>query len=341
MCTICNGFVSTALSATVMTTPSVASAAFSAIIAPDAKPFSSRSARAPLLLSSRISRNVCKRPPASSFAACDSDGAKTPSTSTRRYASTVETAFSAASPRFSAEASGAAASGCTSRISARKSVYFQSSRRRCGRPARSKASKARWRVSATLPAPGKRSRTEVKISLTTRVSLLVWLLANTTFIPKSVTQTSGRVVELGVAGRLQLQRQLLAAAFHDPALRHHVNKVRHDVIQKPLIVRDHHHRPARRTQRVDAVSGNPQRIDVETGIHFVKDAKARLEQRHLKNFVALLLAAGEADVDAALEHVLRDVQPLGDLAHFLQELRRHQFALATRLALGIVGRAQE
>ena len=37
----------------------------------------------------------------------------------------------------SAAASGAAASGSTSRISTRRSVYFQSSMRRCGRPARS------------------------------------------------------------------------------------------------------------------------------------------------------------------------------------------------------------
>ena len=42
-----------------------------------------------------------------------------------------------AAARFSAAASGAAADGSTSRISARRSVYFQSSIRRCGSPAAS------------------------------------------------------------------------------------------------------------------------------------------------------------------------------------------------------------
>ena len=67
----------------------------------------------------------------------DSFGANTPSTSTSRRTPSIACSFSAAAARFSAAASGAGASGSTSRISARRSVYFQSSIRRCGRPTRS------------------------------------------------------------------------------------------------------------------------------------------------------------------------------------------------------------
>ena len=49
---------------------------------------------------------------------------------------------------------GVLASGLASRISARRSVYFHSSTRRCGRPAVSKRLKACSRNAATAPAPG-------------------------------------------------------------------------------------------------------------------------------------------------------------------------------------------
>ena len=64
-------------------------------------------------------------------------GANTPSTSTSLRAPAIACAFTASAARFSAAASGAGASGSTSRISARRSVYFHSSIRRCGRPRRS------------------------------------------------------------------------------------------------------------------------------------------------------------------------------------------------------------
>ena len=47
------------------------------------------------------------------------------------------------------------------------------------------------------------------------------------------------------------------------------------------------------------------------------------------------------DIDAALEHVLRDVQRLGDLADLLQESGRGVFGLAPRLALRVDRRLQE
>ena len=37
----------------------------------------------------------------------------------------------------------------------------------------------------------------------------------------------------------QLQRQLLISGADDPPIHQHVHKIRHDVIQQPLIMRDH------------------------------------------------------------------------------------------------------
>ena len=61
-------------------------------------------------------------------------------------------------------------------------------------------------------------------------------------------------------------------------------------------------------QRVDAVGDDPQRVDVEPGVGLVEHGEARLEQRHLQHLHALLLAAGEADVERPLQHVLVDLQ---------------------------------
>jgi hypothetical protein len=56
---------------------------------------------------------------------------------------------------------------------------------------------------------------------------------------------------------------------------------------------------------------------------------------------AICSTAGEADIDAALEHVLRDVQRLRDLADLPQEVRGRIFAFAARLALRVQCGAQE
>ena len=68
----------------------------------------------------------------------------------------------------------------------------------------------------------------------------------------------------------------------------------------------------RRAQPVDAVGDDLQRVDVETGIGFVEHREPRLEQRHLQNLVALLFAAGKADIDRAAQHVLLDAELAGE-----------------------------
>jgi hypothetical protein len=55
---------------------------------------------------------------------------------------------------------------------------------------------------------------------------------------------------------------------------HHVG---HDVVEQPLIVSDDDHRPVGRTQPVDALGNDLQRVDVEAGIGFVEHAQPRLK----------------------------------------------------------------
>ncbi len=67
-------------------------------------------------------------------------------------------------------------------------------------------------------------------------------------------------------------------------------------------------------ERVDAVRRRRGRVDVEAGIGLVEHAERRLEERHLQDLVALLLAAGEADVERTAEHFLSHLKLLGDFA---------------------------
>ena len=77
-----------------------------------------------------------------------------------------------------------------------------------------------------------------------------------------------------------------------------MHEVRHDVVEQPLVVRDDEHRVLLAAQRVHAVGDDAQRVDVEAGVGLVEDGELRIEHRHLEDLVALLLAAGEAFVDA-------------------------------------------
>ena len=61
----------------------------------------------------------------------------------------------------------------------------------------------------------------------------------------------------------------------------------------------------------------------------------------MQDLVALLLAAGEAHVDAAAQHVLLDAESGRDLAHALEKLWRRKLRLSAFLALRVERRAQE
>ena len=69
-----------------------------------------------------------------------------------------------------------------------------------------------------------------------------------------------------------------------------------ELLEDPPVVRDDEHaqrRVAPRTVR-DAAGDDAQRVDVEARVGLVEDRDVGLEQGHLEDLVALLLAAGEA-----------------------------------------------
>src|SRR5262249_19793910 len=188
--------------------------------------------------------------------------------------------------------------------------------RRCGRPSLSKRRNASSRSAATAPAPGSAPLAAAKFaaSAVSAAVLIGWISA---FIA-----TSRRLVlVLRIAGGFELERQRLVAGLHDTAPREHVYDVGHDVVEQALVVRDDHERSLGRAQPIDAVGHHLERIDVEPGIGLVEHAQPRLQQRHLQDLVALLLAAGKADIDAATQHLLVDAELGGSLVHPLDELR--------------------
>ncbi len=144
-----------------------------------------------------------------------------------------------------------------------------------------------------------------------------------------------------VPARLQLEREVLAAGLDDAARIHHVHVVGHDVVEQTLVVRDQDDRVVLRGELVDAAGDDPQRVDVEAGIGLVEDREPRLEQRHLQDFVALLLAAREAFVDAAVEKIGAHLEQLHLLAHVVVELERVELVLAALRLHGVVGETQE
>src|SRR5262249_26848645 len=160
-------------------------------------------------------------------------------------------------------------------MSARRSVYFHSSTRRCGSPRVSNWRNAPSRNAATAPLPGRLPRAVAKAALSA-CSAGVFMARTSAFM------ASGRLAgKLRIAFGFKLQRKFLAARFDNPALGHHVHHVGHDKIKQALIVRDDHHRALRRTKTVDALGNGLECVDVETGIGLVEHREPWLQNRHL------------------------------------------------------------
>src|SRR5690606_29605009 len=165
-----------------------------------------------------------------------------------------------------------------------------------------------------------------------------------TFQPSSTLDLRGRsyrppsscfVDDAGVTVLLQFHRQALVTRLDDLAAIENVDGVRNDVIQEALIVSDHQKRAIRRTQCIDAIRHDLQRIYVEAGVCLIQNAELRLEKLHLQDLCPLLLTTGEANVQRTLQHVHIDIERAGSFLHPLQELRDLQLFLTTRLALRV------
>src|SRR5262249_40642747 len=199
--------------------------------------------------------------PASRPARSESSGTKAPSTNTTRRTSIAGSMARTSLARAFAAASGTAASGSASRMSARKSGYFHSSTRRCGKPSVSKRREGSSRRAPTAPAPRSARLTAAKL-WASAVSAAVLIGRSSAFIAVS----RHLFLVLGIAGGFELQRQLLVAGLHDAAAREHVHDVGHDVVEQALIVRDHHERALGGAQPIDAVRDGLDRADIRAGI---------------------------------------------------------------------------
>ena len=97
----------------------------------------------------------------------------------------------------------------------------------------------------------------------------------------------------------------------------------------------------RTAEGIDAVGDDFQGVDVEAGIGFVQDGEAGLQKGHLQDFVTLFLAPGKADIDVALQHVIRHREIFDGGAGKFQECDGVQLRFAAGAADGIEGRADE
>ena len=118
-----------------------------------------------------------------------------------------------------------------------------------------------------------------------------------------------RLREALVTVLLEFVGQLRPAGLDDAAADEDVHELRLDVAQDAGVVRDQQDAAVLALRvAVDALGDDAQRVDVQAGVGLVEDGDLRLEQAQLQDLVALLLAAGEALVDAALGERRVDVE---------------------------------
>jgi hypothetical protein len=81
-----------------------------------------------------------------------------------------------------------------------------------------------------------------------------------------------------------------------------VHAVGSQLVQQPVVVGDREHAEAVLVRgRFDAPAHRAERVDVEAGVDLVEDRDAWMEHGQLQRLVALLLAAGQVDVERAVE----------------------------------------
>ena len=147
-----------------------------------------------------------------------------------------------------------------------------------------------------------------------------------------------------VALGLELLGELGPAFAHDTPVDEDVHEVGLDVVEDALVVRDHERAHLGADEAAHAVCDDPERVDVEPGVGLVEHRDPRREHRHLQDLDALLLAAGEAVVQVAAGHLLRDLELLhrrGQLLAELGNLDRVVLAAVPRLADGVDRGAKE
>src|SRR5215203_1945025 len=103
-----------------------------------------------------------------------------------------------------------------------------------------------------------------------------------------------------VALLFQIVGELLAARGHQPAVQHHVDPVRLDVPEYPLVVGDDDRRELRPLHLVDTLRHDLQSVYVQPRVGLIHDGEFGVEHEHLQDLVPLFLTAGEALVEVPL-----------------------------------------
>ena len=120
-----------------------------------------------------------------------------------------------------------------------------------------------------------------------------------------------------------------------------MHKVGSDLVEQSLVVRDQQRGVLSVGQLIHTTSHDPKRINIETGIGFIKDRNNRLQQRHLQNFIALLFSAGEAFVHTPLQKGWIHLDHVQTLAHVIFEIEGIELLQTLLLPPGITGNAQK
>src|SRR6266436_2193804 len=110
------------------------------------------------------------------------------------------------------------------------------------------------------------------------------------------SRRSCRVTESAVAASLEFQRETFVARLNDPAALQHMYPIGLDIIEEALVVGDQDDRAVGCALLVDTARNRLERVDVEAAVGLVEDRQTRLQHRHLKDLVALLLAARKTDI---------------------------------------------
>ena len=169
---------------------------------------------------------------------------------------------------------------------------------------------------AVLPAAGNRRRT---IQYSVSVPPSYFSFTNSAYAPFLPAPEPG-----------------FAARFNDVSVGKHMTKVGHNIVEQPLIVRNHQQRTLAVAQTVDAVGHHFQSIDVQPRIGFVKIASCGFKTAICK-VSSRFFTAGKTDVHRTFEHLGINAQLTPFFTHHFDKFHRIQFRLAVIFAHGVDG----
>ena len=94
--------------------------------------------------------------------------------------------------------------------------------------------------------------------------------------------------------------------MHDFSVFHHENPIRRKDSRQGEVVSDDQEGAVGRAERSEQVRHHAERVDVETGIHFVQNDEFRIQKPHLKKLHPALFPTGKPDVEFAVEKRIRN-----------------------------------